>query len=293
LIIRFTSQMGRGSLPITAYDVGHVKLIQRIKHDQNHWPFFQLVCCYQGEGKVHIADHGDIELTPGKILFFKPNTRHNYSSDRNDCSLSWVSFQGYLVETMCEEHQLQSGFALIHDRNYQKFQHDIKLIFDQVDESFPMEKISTILYRMIIEYFRKLKSSDLQIHMNDDKQDQLVMTAVHWMKQHIHEPADVTLLAATLNISRQHLSRLFRQTFGVSTKAYWTNLKILHSQKDLIDKAHLPVKDIASSLGFVNASHFNRVFRLETGISPLQFRLSYWVDGLAEETVERHDSGMR
>jgi AraC-like DNA-binding protein len=58
---------------------------------------------------------------------------------------------------------------------------------------------------------------------------------------------------------------------GVSAKQYIIN-RLMTEARRLLQLSELPVSEIAWKLGFGDSSYFIRLFRNETGISPLAFR---------------------
>ncbi|MEE9350685.1 MAG: helix-turn-helix domain-containing protein [Thiotrichaceae bacterium] len=71
--------------------------------------------------------------------------------------------------------------------------------------------------------------------------------------------------------SRMHTHRLSTQWLGLSPKKYLRLQQFIRTLDDLHFTQHLSA-DIASSNGFFDQSHFNRVFREFTEMTPKQYR---------------------
>ncbi|WP_261304531.1 helix-turn-helix domain-containing protein [Paenibacillus andongensis] len=80
-------------------------------------------------------------------------------------------------------------------------------------------------------------------------------------------------IVSSLGISSGYGLEVFRKVFGMSPRQYLSDLK-LHEAKVLIAQPDLPLKKIASLLGYSHLSHFSRQFKRWTGMSPLQYRQS-------------------
>jgi AraC-like DNA-binding protein len=78
-------------------------------------------------------------------------------------------------------------------------------------------------------------------------------------------------LAALVRLSPWHLSRRFRQAAGFSLRAYLTMVRV-HEASELIEHTDAKLDDIASRLGFHDASHLSRVFVRLTGRRPGKHR---------------------
>ncbi len=68
-----------------------------------------------------------------------------------------------------------------------------------------------------------------------------------------------------------HVARAFRRCCGCSAGEYVRKLKVGRA-KTLMLTTRTPLKEIAKRLGFSDQSHFTRLFRRYTGMSPALFR---------------------
>lgn len=85
------------------------------------------------------------------------------------------------------------------------------------------------------------------------------------------KPLSLQELAELAHFSPSYLSRIFHQTKGVTIRTYINQIR-LERAVELLKKTNKPIQEIASDCGFSNVSHFNRVFKQQTGNSPLEFR---------------------
>lgn len=77
-------------------------------------------------------------------------------------------------------------------------------------------------------------------------------------------------LARLAGLSPFHFQRMFRETFGLSPHAF-TRRRRVERARDLL-RAGEPVAEIAAACGFGDQSHFTRVFKSETGLTPAAYR---------------------
>jgi len=78
--------------------------------------------------------------------------------------------------------------------------------------------------------------------------------------------------AAELGVSAGHLSRICRETLGMSAQDVVSRRIIYAAQRELV-YTNLPIKQLAATLGFSDENYFARFFRKHTGASPKDFRL--------------------
>ena len=82
-------------------------------------------------------------------------------------------------------------------------------------------------------------------------------------------------LADKACMSKDHYIRVFKHETGETPNAYITKRKMEKAELALLT-SDLPVKSIADLLGYDDYSYFNRIFRKNSGMTPLQYRASHF-----------------
>lgn len=77
--------------------------------------------------------------------------------------------------------------------------------------------------------------------------------------------------AAILNLSSRHLNRLIKETTGKSTSQIIKS-RVMLEAKRLLLYTSLSISEISTTLGYLDDSYFNKVFKKETGLTPKGFR---------------------
>lgn len=95
-----------------------------------------------------------------------------------------------------------------------------------------------------------------------------------YIAEHFFEP-ELTILTvgAALGLSQKKIAKVMAEVFKMSFKQYITSIR-LHEAKRLLKATDRLVIDIALEVGFNSISHFNRVFKTDEQISPVEFRKS-------------------
>ncbi len=121
-----------------------------------------------------------------------------------------------------------------------------------------LERISTILFN--------LTSSALI-----DKNQKLVSTIKNYIKGHLSDDLTLTVISDYVNYNSSYVSRLFKQTTGLSLSEYISQCR-LNKAKELLSQTNDTVQVIAQKVGFDTSQYFSMVFRKAVGISPRDFR---------------------
>ena len=88
-----------------------------------------------------------------------------------------------------------------------------------------------------------------------------------------HFPTDqsVSDYASKLGVTPTHLTRVCNQIMGAPASEILARRKLAEAQRLLAD-TKIPVKDIASALGYHSPAYFTRLFSAKIGLSPGAFR---------------------
>jgi YesN/AraC family two-component response regulator len=129
--------------------------------------------------------------------------------------------------------------------------------------------------------FQEIKNS---IHHYFDRISQMLTAAqevqpsctelvTNYIRENFTEKITLEDLAERFHFNATHIARCLKRSVGKTLHAYVNGLRI-DKAVELITKTDLPIFKIANASGFPNVSHFNRVFRDHTGMSPTQLRKS-------------------
>jgi AraC family transcriptional regulator len=87
-------------------------------------------------------------------------------------------------------------------------------------------------------------------------------------------PGSLDVIADSVGVHPAHLARVFRQFLGCTVGDYLRQLRAEFACRLLIT-SETPLVEIALAAGYADQSHFSRMIRRHTGVSPTEFRNSY------------------
>lgn len=116
-----------------------------------------------------------------------------------------------------------------------------------------------------------LDRSQMPLRLRTGIRDALVLACVDDMEASAEEELTVEALATRHGVSPDRLERLFRAELGETPGRYWRKLR-LRRARDLLVHSRLPVREVALSCGYADASAFSRAFRLAFGTTPEAIR---------------------
>jgi AraC family transcriptional regulator len=93
------------------------------------------------------------------------------------------------------------------------------------------------------------------------------------LKNSFQENLTIAEVAAQVSVNPAHLSRVFRQFHNQAISDYLHDLRVQFACQQLADP-DIALSAIATACGFADQSHFTRVFKQCTGMTPGTFRTS-------------------
>ena len=131
------------------------------------------------------------------------------------------------------------------------------------------EEITNLQFHMISDYTARVES----LHIGSDP-SQLVTAVSNYIRHHLSEPITTEQIAASLYISRTHLSARFHKETGTTLSNYILKEKT-EEAKRLLRYTDKSLAAISAYLGFSSQSHFSRTFRKYAGITPGEYRTKH------------------
>ncbi|MCM3783327.1 helix-turn-helix domain-containing protein [Neobacillus mesonae] len=94
---------------------------------------------------------------------------------------------------------------------------------------------------------------------------------VKYVEQHYADELSLQEIASRYHISREYVSRKFKQEYGINFSDFITEYRIERARM-LMQNPHLKLVQIAQMVGFQDVKYFSKVFKKLTGISPKEYR---------------------
>ncbi len=112
--------------------------------------------------------------------------------------------------------------------------------------------------------------ADIQASLAPARETALLRPALDALSLRYREEIKSEELAALCAVSTTHFRRLFRRLYGMTPTEYRNRLRIERAKR-LLYTGGRSVGEIAEEVGFESIFYFSRVFKAETGVSPLSF----------------------
>ncbi len=98
-----------------------------------------------------------------------------------------------------------------------------------------------------------------------------ISQTLDYINNHIFDDFEIDDICQTVHISKPYLCRQFKQKMGTTIMDYILKTRIVLAKNMLLENS-ASISEISSQCGFSSVSYFSRIFKKETGRSPLTYR---------------------
>ncbi len=138
-------------------------------------------------------------------------------------------------------------------------------------EEFYMMNLRALLIQLLVfmnRYQNPMTEANIK---HPSSTHEKIYEAVQYINANFSDKLKLDILAQKFYFSPYYLCKMFKQVTGFSYTEYLNSVRIKESQK-LLCTTDLSVSDIATHVGYDSLTHYGRVFKRITGITPTLFR---------------------
>lgn len=95
---------------------------------------------------------------------------------------------------------------------------------------------------------------------------------VRYVEQNYASDLSLQEVAGKFYVSREYVSRKFKQEYGINFSDYIGNVRI-EKAKLLLQNPNLKLSQISEMVGFHDVKYFSKVFKKQVGSSPKDYRI--------------------
>ena len=123
------------------------------------------------------------------------------------------------------------------------------------------------LFNFLLEYERLV----YRLNQGDNLRESVLEEVRRYVVDNFDKPVSVEEIAQHRGMSRSHFSHFFKATTGLAPAQFIQNIRLEEAAHFLLE-SDKNVETIARAVGFVNSTHFCKVFRQHFHLSPGEFR---------------------
>ena len=231
--------------------------------------YFELYYLEAGE-RYHMIQDRLYKIYPGEFLIFPPYMMHHSYGEKN------VEFKRLLLYFSKKEVNALGLLRLLEEGNgVYKPDMRTKLVIHRMLETLLDEQEQkgtltdvyshTLLNMILLTIVRKIS-----LPVKAEKRGR-VEDVISYIHTHYQEDITLDSLAGQFYVSPYYLCREFKKYTNSTIIQYLNVTRIMNAQRKFMETDG-NITQISKATGFSNITHFNRVFKAVTGMTPSSYR---------------------
>ena len=205
----------------------------------------------------------ELHLQAGDVFLLTLGSRHTYYADPDDPWRKYFAvFSGPVAERIIESY-LPADTYLFPRCNVEPYFREIVQV--SLDDTVPFTEKADRITVALLKICMYIRSRNVL------EQQDLADKIRSRLDFYVEHPFTLDMLCRDFNYSKNHLIHVFREKFGKTPYQYYLSVKIGLAKK-MLASGNTSVEDIAERLCFTDRTHFSKLFKRETGLSPAEYR---------------------
>lgn len=270
------NSQGRIIPTISSYAKEHLLYVQEIGtltsksphiSTRNNIYSFLFLVVVNGSGKFTYKDEVTM-LQPGDCVFVDCHEPYSHESSADDpWTLNWVHFYGKELKHIYRRYVTNGYSYIFHPDSL----NDLLGILNTLYQT--NENVSATTEMISNKYLTDLITSAFTLNENSNNDTTLdkLKSVRDYMQLNYSEHICLEKLSDMFYISKFHLAREYKKTYGTTLIADLTAIRISQA-KSMLRFSSDSIEKISATCGFSDSGYFIKVFSKSEGMTPLTYR---------------------
>jgi AraC-type DNA-binding domain-containing proteins len=233
------------------------------------YPSFHWLHVTSGEGKLDIGGKEFI-LGENTGFFFHPGIPHKYSAVTTPWETVWVTFEGYGISRLLDMLKIDT-FEIFEITDMSRLTALYTEMVNAAVADYTAKGIETsyLVYKFILSIKGCTNIGRLGQHSINIRRLQPLLS---FIEENYMKNISLEEMSNVLQITPQHLCRMFQQIMNMRPVQYLTKCRLRRAKEILAGSGSFSLSEIASQIGYNDASYFCAIFKEHEGLTPVQFK---------------------
>ncbi len=226
---------------------------------------FLIIYIKDGTGTL-FSEQPNIPLETGSVFFMFPNHKIHYKvAPGTKWTILWIGIRGKLAEEYAKMLGLTPENPVFRPRNPDR----IEDIFNRIFELSRSDNISDSIrcISLVQSFFAELFESKSAQKIKNAH----IAAALNIMRRKYALGVTIRDIVKELSIDQSYFTRAFSKECGVPP-VKWLNDFRIKKACQLLSLTDMPINEISSAVGIPDSLYFSRVFKMNVGITPSEYR---------------------
>jgi transcriptional regulator GlxA family with amidase domain len=126
----------------------------------------------------------------------------------------------------------------------------------------------------LVDSGRKIQTPYQMFHVTKNHGDDEVVQVQEWLEANYSKTITLDKMTEICNLTKKTLMRRFKNVTGDSPMAYLQKLRV-ENAKRMLESKKVAFNEITWRVGYNDISFFHKVFKSETGLTPIEYRSKF------------------
>ncbi|WBX75738.1 AraC family transcriptional regulator [Tenacibaculum ovolyticum] len=256
------------------------------RHKHN---FFELTYILKGSGQ-HLLNESSIDYQKGDLFFLTPKDEHEFVVEA-PTTFGLIQFREQLfsekanfasnthwrknLETVIFYANNIPKSIVANDVDRIQLFYLYELIKNEIENPivYNRDVLLNFFDALLVVVLRNLKSNVIKTEKTYNSEKEKIDSILTYIRQNVldKELIKIKSIAEVFYMSPNYVSVFIKRHSGVSIQQYVLKTKIEMAAR-LLKQTNLNISEIADKTGFLDSSHFNKIFKKYTGNNPSRLR---------------------
>jgi len=250
----------------------------------HYHPEYELTLIIKGHGQRFVGDHvsafeaGDLVLLGSNLPhFWRSESLHKNENDLDEAIVIQFSsaFVDGILDSLPECKSIISLLSMASSgiKFPPVFAPQIKKVFETKGVSRLIALIEALEQLAKSENYQILASEGFNIKP-DETENERMRKILEFTLENFKEDISLETVAEIANLTVPSFCRYFKSRTRKTYIYFLNEIRLSNARKMLMDNEQ-DISQISIECGFQNLSHFHRIFKSQTGVTPLVYRRQY------------------
>jgi AraC family transcriptional activator of pobA len=237
-----------------------------IKYGRNTYDYQEGTLVFIAPDQViSILEDGNDYQPSGHVLLFHPDLMRGTSLGQNIRKYTFFSYDVHeALHVSAKEKQIVMDY-------FCKIEYELSQAIDKHSRNLIVSNIELFLDYCVRFYDRQFLTRDFANRGILERFDQMLNDYFSSEKLQLEGQPSISYCASTLHLSTNYFSDLVKKETGKSAQEY-VHAKLIDLAKEKVFDHTKSISEISYELGFKYPQHFTRFFKMQTGVTPNEYR---------------------
>ncbi len=250
-------------------EVGTLYAVKPHTSSRSNLASFLCFAVREGEGEL-VYEEEHFRLKVGDCVFLNCEKAYSHSTGEHLWALSWCHFYSQLMPEIYEKYRERGGRPVFRPQNPEKFVNVLQELYnlaksaDYIRDMRINEELNRLLTLLMEESWHPENGE-----ISGKKKE--IIAVREYLNEHFSEKISLDELAALFFINKFYLTKIFKETQGITISGYILEKRITRA-KQLLRFSDRTIEEIGGMVGMPEPDYFSRTFKKVEGISPREYR---------------------